>query len=44
MTGSSSTTDVAPHVEGWWVGEVATTHDMLVADQEPNTASPGLVA
>ncbi|MEZ5375537.1 MAG: methyltransferase domain-containing protein [Acidimicrobiales bacterium] len=24
---------IAPHVEGWWVDEVATTHDMLVADQ-----------
>ncbi len=24
---------IAPHVEGWWIEEVATTHDMLVADQ-----------
>lgn len=23
---------IAPHVEGWWVKEVATTHDMLVTD------------
>lgn len=24
---------IAPVVEGWWIQEVATTHDMLVADQ-----------
>jgi cyclopropane fatty-acyl-phospholipid synthase-like methyltransferase len=24
---------IAPHVEGWWVEEVATTHDMLTTDQ-----------
>ncbi len=24
---------IAPDVEGWWIDEVATTHDMLVADQ-----------
>jgi hypothetical protein len=24
---------IAPHVEGWWVKEVATTHDMLMTDQ-----------
>lgn len=24
---------ITPYVEGWWVQEVATTHDMLVADQ-----------
>ena len=24
---------IAPHVEGWWVQEVATTHDMLTTDQ-----------
>ena len=23
---------IAPHVEGWWVKEVATTHDMLTID------------
>ena len=24
---------ITPHVEGWWVKEVATTHDMLMTDQ-----------
>ncbi len=24
---------IAPHVQGWWIDEVATTHDMLTADQ-----------
>jgi cyclopropane fatty-acyl-phospholipid synthase-like methyltransferase len=24
---------IAPHVEGWWVEDVATTHDMLTTDQ-----------
>ncbi|MGH1489122.1 MAG: SAM-dependent methyltransferase [Acidimicrobiales bacterium] len=24
---------ITPHVEGWWVDEVATTHDMLTVDQ-----------
>jgi cyclopropane fatty-acyl-phospholipid synthase-like methyltransferase len=24
---------VAPHVEGWWIDEVAATHDMLTVDQ-----------
>jgi cyclopropane fatty-acyl-phospholipid synthase-like methyltransferase len=24
---------IAPHVEGWWVQEVAATHDMLLADR-----------
>ena len=24
---------IAPHVEGWWIDEVATTHDMLTTDQ-----------
>lgn len=24
---------IAPHVEGWWIKEVATTHDMLMTDQ-----------
>jgi cyclopropane fatty-acyl-phospholipid synthase-like methyltransferase len=24
---------IAPYVEGWWVQEVATTHDMLMTDQ-----------
>ena len=24
---------ITPHVEGWWVKEVATTHDLLMTDQ-----------
>ena len=24
---------IAPHVQSWWIEEVATTHDMLIADQ-----------
>ena len=35
---------IAPYVEGWWVDEVAATHDMLVADANQTLAFPRLVA
>lgn len=35
---------IAPHVEGWWVDDVAKTHDMLVADQGQNLGFARIVA
>ena len=35
---------ITPHVEGWWVDDVAKTHDMLVADAGENIGFARLVA
>lgn len=35
---------IAPAMEGWWVEEVATTHDMLEADQGENLAFTRITA
>ncbi len=35
---------IAPYVEGWWVQEVATTHDMLMTDQGAEIGFVRLVA
>jgi cyclopropane fatty-acyl-phospholipid synthase-like methyltransferase len=35
---------ITPHVKGWWVKEVATTHDMLMTDQGKEVGFVRLVA
>jgi cyclopropane fatty-acyl-phospholipid synthase-like methyltransferase len=35
---------ITPRVEGWWVAEVATTHDMLEADRGENLGFTRIVA
>ena len=35
---------IAPAMEGWWVEEVANTHDMLIADQGENIGFTRIVA
>jgi SAM-dependent methyltransferase len=35
---------IAPHVEGWWIAEVATTHDMLIADHGTELAFARVLA
>ncbi len=35
---------IAPHVEGWWIDEVATTHNMLEADRGENIGFTRILA